>query len=99
MSKKAKKAARELQRLQNLYQAANTSQPIGVSQSVVRQSAISAQSSAGVITGHSHAYVKRDLVTLSILIVVMVAALIGLNLLAEKTAFGTVLSNLVGRFI
>jgi len=95
MSKKAKKAARELQRLQNLYQSANVSQPIGVSQNVVAKS-VSAGGQTTVASPH-HGYVKRDLLMLFILLVVMVAALIGLNLLAEHTAFGDVLAKLVGR--
>jgi len=95
MSKKAKKAARELQRLQNLYQSANTSQPIGVSQSTIIKSAINHHQTATV--SHHHGYVKRDLLMLFILLVIMVAALIGLNLLAENTAFGTVLAKFVGR--
>ncbi|MFA5270441.1 MAG: hypothetical protein WC400_02420 [Patescibacteria group bacterium] len=95
MSKKAKKAARELQRLQNLYQSANVSQPIGVSQATVAQSAIT-HGQVATVSPH-HGYVKRDLLMLFILLVVMVAALIGLNLLAEHTAFGAVLANLVGK--
>jgi len=95
MSKKAKKTARELQRLQNLYQSANVSQPIGVSQSSVAKS-VSASGPVAVASPH-HGYVKRDLLMLLILLVVMVAALIGLNLLAEHTVFGTALSNLVGK--
>jgi hypothetical protein len=95
MSKKAKKAARELQRLQNLYQTSNVSQPIGVSQSAIAKS-VSAVGQTATVSPH-HGYVKRDLWMLLILLVVMVAALIGLNLLAEHTAFGTALSNLVGK--
>ena len=95
MNKKAKKAARELQRLQNLYQSANTSQPIGVSQSVVNRPAVAHGQTATV--SHHHGYVKRDLIVLLGLIVVMIAALIGLNLLAETTAFGAVLARMVGK--
>jgi hypothetical protein len=97
MSKKAKKAARELQRLQTLYQSAGTSQPIGVSQSMTAKTAVSHGQMAAV--SHHHGYVKRDLFVLFGLMVIMVAALIGLNLLAESTAFGTVLAKLVSRFI
>jgi hypothetical protein len=95
MSKKAKKAARELQRLQNLYQQANTSQPIGVPRPTVGP--ISRVGSTMAAPTHSHMYVKRDLLTLVILLMVMVAALIGLNLLAESTPFGDVLAKLVGK--
>jgi hypothetical protein len=96
MSKKAKKAARELQRLQNLYQSANVSQPIGVSQAAVARPISTAGHSTAAVS-HSHIYVKRDLLTLAILIILMLAALIGLNLLAEKTAFGDVLAKMVGK--
>lgn len=95
MSKKAKKAARELQRLQNLYQQANTSQPIGVSSSPTVKSV--ASDGQIVTTSHNYGYVKRDLLVLFGLIVVMIAALIGLNLLAETTAFGDVLARMVGK--
>jgi len=95
MSKKAKKAARELQRLQALYQQSAESQPIGVPRPAV--SPVSRMGSTMAAPTHSHMYVKRDLLTLVILLVVMVAALIGLNLLAEKTAFGEVLAKLVGK--
>ena len=96
MSKKAKKAARELERLQNLYRQSNTSTPIGAPQTVVHQPTASGGTSS-VVSSHSYAYVKRDLGLLLILLVVMVAGLIGLNLLAGSTAFGDVLAKLVGR--
>ena len=88
--------------MQNLYQSANTSQgqrpPFGaegVSQTVVAKS-VNASSQTATVSPH-HGYVKRDLLMLFILLVVMVAALIGLNLLAENTAFGDVLAKMVGR--
>ena len=54
---------------------------------------VSRVDSSVAIPTHSHVYVKRDLLILVILLVVMVAALIGLNLLAESTKFGEVLAK------
>jgi len=102
MSKKAKKAARELQRLQALYQRSTESQglrppfgAVGVPHPAVSPF-LRADSPVATPT-HSHMYVKRDLLILVVLLVVMVAALIGLNLLAESTPFGEVLAKLVGK--
>lgn len=102
MAKKFRKTARELQRLSNLYQQ-QTSQQIGVAPVVVATATGVADSPAeGTLAAahmQKHAIIRRDLITLLIVAILMLAALFALNYLVDNTAVGTWLTKVVGKII
>ena len=98
MAKKFKKAAKEIQRLSGLYQ--QTSQPIGVAAPTINVA--SGQAAEGTLAAahiQKHAIIRRDLITLLIVAVIMLAALFALNYAVDHTVAGTWLNQVVSRFI
>lgn len=103
MGKKFKKTAKELQRLSSLYQSTNQ-QPIGVAPVSVTVAAPGANEEPAVGTlaaAHmqKHAIIRRDLITLLIVALLMLAALFALNYLVDNTIVGTWLTQVVGKII
>jgi len=98
MSKKFRKSAKEIGRLQNLYQL-DSNQPKESVKPVSKLASNNSESDNMHIIGNrqtvKHAVIKQDLVFVSILIVVMIALLFGLNYLATTTNFGAWLAGLV----
>jgi len=99
MSKKFKKSAKEIERLQNLYQLDSDKPKESVN--VVNKTAFNSSQSdnASLISNQQtvkHMAIKQDLIFLSVLIIVMMALLFGLNYLAATTSFGNWLASLVG---
>src|SRR5680860_1417901 len=97
MGKKHKKQLKELQRLQALHQDANQSdgdfsietQVTTVSVSSVSGTLTESTAPSAVVSNvQEHGHVKKDLVFLTVLIVVMLAALIALNWAIDNTALG-----------
>lgn len=98
MAKKFKKTAKEIQRLSGLYQ--QTSQPIGVASPIIDMA--SGQAAEGTLAAahnQKHAIIRRDLITLLIVAILMLAALFALNYLVDNTVVGTWLTKVVGKII
>lgn len=87
MSNKAKKTAKEVQRLQNLYQSDDTTEAV---KQVIPTATDT--TTVNVETINKHAVIKKELVFLVVLIVVMTTLLFAINLWVSK-------SNLLGNWI
>ena len=98
MAKKNKKH-REANRLQNLYK--KTSDTSSTTDDVKSEESTDESSEflASAKYAAKHITIKKDLMFLSILIVIMVALLFALNYFVATTSFGTWLTNLIGGII
>lgn len=107
MGKKAKKAAREIQRLRALYSIDAGDQPAKSKEKmeqdspetvapVISDDISSTSQSTKPVEPTQHSIVRRDLIFIAFLIVIMVAVLFALNYFITTTSFGTWLYNLIG---
>ncbi len=100
MSKKSKKSAKEIERLQNLYQL-DSNQPKESIKPVNKLASDNSTPDSVHIIGNrqtiKHAVIKQDLAFVTILIVIMIALLFGLNYLTATTGFGGWLAGLAGQ--
>lgn len=99
MGKKDKKASKEIERLQALYRQQSAevipAEPRVDIKEPVPEPTVAASETKIVPVG-PHAIVRRDLIFLSVLIVIMMAVLFALNYLAATTNFGDVIIRLFG---
>lgn len=100
MSKKFRKSAKEIERLQNLYQL-DSNQPKESIKPVSKLASDNSTPDSVHIIGNrqtvKHAVIKQDLVFVSILAVIMMALLFGLNYLTATTGFSGWLAGLAGQ--
>ena len=87
MSNKAKKTAKELERLQTLYQSDDTKE-------TVKQSTPVASNVSNTVTIARHAAIKKELVFLVVLIIVMLALLFAVNYWASSNDLSGWISNI-----
>ncbi len=98
MAKKNKKH-REIDRLQNLYQAtSNTSSTVEDVKSETKPDE-SSEFLASTKYAAKHITIKKDLMFLAVLIVVMVVLLFALNYFVATTSFGDWIFNLISGII
>mgnify|MGYP001068818209 CR=1 FL=1 len=97
MSKKIKKAAKELQRLQQMY--GNTAKPDEQPKVSIDKEIENTEPTGEIAIARLTKYqlIKRDLIFLLILVVIMIAVLIGINYVLASTGLGMVLIKLLAR--